>query len=86
MKTSITIDIDTDGLASVTDSHLAALWHVGQANPAPITDRSAGQLAELIGREIIRRWLDRTGAELWAHQGAHAYLPWREQEARSTSE
>lgn len=81
MKTAITIDVDTDRLASVEDWYLAALWHVGQANPAPISDRSAGDLAERIGREIIRRWLQQTGAALWAHQGAHADLPWRGQGA-----
>lgn len=81
MKTAITIEVDTDALTSVDDKYLAALWHVGQANPAPISDRTAGELAERIGREIIRRWLDRTGAELWAHQGGHAYLPWIKQES-----
>lgn len=70
--TEITIRFDEDGLANYTETHLAALWHVSQANPAPITDRQAGDIAERIGHEIIRRWLEQTGAELWAHQGRHA--------------
>lgn len=80
MKTAITIEVDTARLPHLEDRYLAALWHVGQANPAPISDRDAGAIAEEIGREIIRRWLERTGAELWAHQGRHAYLPELKQE------
>ena len=75
MKTSITIEIDTDRLGSITDTYLAQLWHVGQANPAPGSDPDAGHLAETIGREIIRRWLTSPGAgpELYAHQGKDHY-------------
>lgn len=70
MKTSITIEIDTDHITTATDSHLASLWHVAQANPAdPFETPDAGRLAERIGREIIRR--ERTGPELWRHQGHH---------------
>ena len=71
MKTKITFEIDSDELAGFTDSHIASLWHIAQANPAPITDKQAGAIAENIGREIISRWLKRTGAELWNHQGRH---------------
>jgi hypothetical protein len=71
MKTTVTFDIDTDKLGGYHDQHLAALWHIAQANPAPIEDRNAGELAELIGREIIRRFLKHTSPELWEHQGAH---------------
>ena len=63
MKTSITFDIDTDRLRDFTDRHIADLWHVAQANPAPLEDRDAGELVELIGREIIRRWLTSTPPE-----------------------
>lgn len=72
MKTSITFEIDTDQIGSYNDSYVVSLWHVAQANPAdPFKDRDAGQLAEIIGREIIRRFLTRTPPELWHHQGVH---------------
>lgn len=72
MKTSITIAVDTDSLKTETDSQLASLWHVAQANPAdPFQDRAAGQLAEIVGREIIRRFLLNAPPELWKHQGGH---------------
>jgi hypothetical protein len=64
----VTFDINTDALASVTDSHLSALWHVSQANPAPHGDRVAGELAGAIGAEIVRRWLADVRPELYAHQ------------------
>lgn len=73
MKHQVTVTIDTDGLRNYTDTHLASLWHVAQANPAPIEDRDAGELAEKIGREIIARFLSNTRAELYAHQGEHHY-------------
>lgn len=72
MKGTITIEIDTDRLESLRDEHLAALWHVTQANPAPIDDRQAGQLTEHVGRAIIARFLRRTPPLLWVHQGHHA--------------
>lgn len=72
MKTTITFTVDTDTLPSLTDEYLAALWHVAQANPVPIEDRAAGQVAEAIGREIIRRFLANTPPLLWNHQGRHA--------------
>ncbi len=71
MKAEITIEIDTERLNGYTDSHLATLWTVAQANPAPFGDRTAGELAEAVGREIIRRWLASVPAELWVHQGSH---------------
>lgn len=72
-KRAITISFDLDALKSYSDAFLAQLWHVAQANPAPISDLDAGDTAEHVGREIIRRWLERTTPELWAHQGRHAY-------------
>jgi hypothetical protein len=72
-KTAITVGTDDALLASYTDSQLATLWHVAQANPAPHGDRSAGELAERIGREIIRRWLAACQPELWHHQGRDYY-------------
>lgn len=74
MKTTVTFEIETDNLGHASDSHLCALWHVAQGNPASIEDRDAGRLAEHIGREIIRRFLANTPPELWAHQGSHAYF------------
>ena len=72
MKATITIEVDTDPHQSYTDSYIAGLWHVAQANPAdPFEDRDAGQLVEIIGREIIRRFLRATAPELWHHQGSH---------------
>lgn len=76
METTISISFDKDALQNYTDGHLAALWHVAQANPAPIEDHDAGEIAESIGREIIRRFLARTSPELWRHQGRHYY--WNE--------
>lgn len=75
MKTSITFDIDTDKLPHYTDSYLVQLWHVAQANPTDSKDRSAGELAENVGREIIRRFVMNMPPELWNHQGRDYY--WR---------
>ncbi len=69
--TRITFDVDADKLPHYTDQHLAALWHIAQANPAPFGDRGACEFAEKVGREIIRRFLVQTGPELWNHQGRH---------------
>ena len=71
MKTSITFEVDADNLASFNDAYIAQLWHVSQANPAPFGDAAACNFAELVGREIIRRWLGSTPPELWSHQGRH---------------
>lgn len=73
MKTSITFNVDTDSLQNVTDARLVQLWHIAQANPADINDRDAGELAEYVGREIIRRFISTTAPELWSHQGRHHF-------------
>ncbi|QRQ88490.1 hypothetical protein [Cupriavidus oxalaticus] len=73
MEHLVTFHIDTEQLQSYNDSHLASLWHIAQANPAPLNDHGAGALAEAIGREIIRRWLRWAGAPLWDRQGNHHY-------------
>lgn len=73
MKTVVTFEIDADNLGNLTDTYLAQLWHIAQANPAPMEDASAGKLAEYIGREIVRRFLANTPPDLWSHQGHHAY-------------
>ncbi len=73
MKHTITLTVDDQGLTSYTDQHLAALWHAAQANPADAMDRDAGDIAERIGREIIRRFLVATPPELYAHQAHHYY-------------
>lgn len=73
MKNTIAIEIDVDQLGSYADDHLATLWHVAQANPVGLEDERAGELAEAIGREIIRRWLKAAPPTLWRHQGKHHY-------------
>jgi hypothetical protein len=68
----ITIEIDEGKLTSYSDEYLAVCWHVAQANPADgFEDKTAGDVAERIGREIIRRWLRDAPVELWRHQGRH---------------
>lgn len=74
-KHQITIEIDEASLRGYSDEWLATVWHVAQANPAPHGDHAAGELAEYIGREIIRRWLGGVEPELWRHQGRDYY--WR---------
>lgn len=72
MKISITIGIDTDHIETMSDSSLATLWHVAQANPFdPFACRHAGRIVETIGREIIKRFVSRIPPELWHHQGSH---------------
>lgn len=73
MKQTITIEIDPDNLRHLDDGHLAMYWHVAQANPADSSDRDAGELAERVGREIIRRWLGNAPVELYRHQGETHY-------------
>jgi hypothetical protein len=73
---AITIEIDDVDLSRITDERLALCWHVAQANPAPYGDHLACDLAERIGREIIRRWLKRAKPELWHHQGSHSSQKW----------
>jgi hypothetical protein len=73
-KHEITIVIDEAGLSRVTDECLAVWWHVAQANPADgFASGKPGDLAEKIGREIVRRWLAGVRPELWHHQGRHYY-------------
>jgi hypothetical protein len=70
---AIVIEVDDGRLAGYEDSHLAALWHLAQATPAPWGDRAAGELVERIGRDIIRCWLGTTPLEWWHHQDLHHY-------------
>jgi hypothetical protein len=73
-KHEITIVIDEADLSRVTDENLALWWRVAQANPADgFAAIEPGELAEKIGREIIRRWLTGVRPELWNHQGHHYY-------------
>jgi hypothetical protein len=72
--TAITIEFDPDRLTTYTDSHLAMLWSLAQANPASGFEASAaGDLAERIGRVIIGRWLRKVEPEMYHHQGRHYY-------------
>ncbi|MFM9542274.1 hypothetical protein [Streptomyces turgidiscabies] len=72
-NTTVTISIEVNpyALARVSDSHLAMLWHVAQANPAPHADETAGRVAANVGWEIIRRWLASTPPEMYHHQQDH---------------
>lgn len=60
-----------DDLSAFTDRHIAALWHVAQANPAPLDDREAGRIAARVGFEIIRRFCMGVEPELYRHQQEH---------------
>lgn len=73
MHHAITITLDIDSLDNVTDSYLAALWHVAQANPAAYGDIASGELADSIGDEIIRRFLASARPELYNHRKRHHY-------------
>ena len=70
---TISIKFDTDLICNYTDEHLAALWHVAQANPAPHGDPIAGQIVEKLGDEIIRRWLSKSAPELHGHKPRDHY-------------
>lgn len=71
-EVAITVTFETDNLSSYTDQYVATLWHVAQANPVDgFKNREPGDVAERIGREIIRRFIKRIGPELWNHQGSH---------------
>lgn len=70
--TTITFQVEAEKLPHFTDSYVAQLWHIAQANPAPFGDAQACAFAEQVGREIVRRWLANTPPELWHHQGRHA--------------
>ncbi|MBS0501136.1 MAG: hypothetical protein JSR74_12535 [Proteobacteria bacterium] len=73
MRTAITFEIDTDGLDSKTEAYLAQLWHIAQANPAPLGDRDAGDLVAHVSTEIIRRWLSGVRPDLYSHQSRDHY-------------
>lgn len=64
----------TRKLPSLTDEYLCACWHISQANPCDIKEKDAGDFAEQVGREIIRRFILKTGPALWNHQGKHCEL------------
>ena len=87
MKTAITFEIDTGRMEGYTDEYVDQLWTIAQANPAAFGDSDACELAELVGHEIIRRWLLTPSAApaLWTHQGCHAYSPVKSRKAESSS-
>jgi len=71
-KRAITIEFDDQMLTTVEDKYLATLWHVAQANPVDgFENKGPGEIAERIGREIIRRWLHNAPTEFFRHQGEH---------------
>jgi hypothetical protein len=69
----ITIEVDEGRLDRYQDTHLAMLWRLAQANPAPHGDRAAGELVERIGHELIGRWPQGTPPELWRRPGRDHY-------------
>jgi len=73
VKHEVTLTIDTDNLGSYTDNFLSAAWHSIQASSATFGDPDMCNLAEYVGREIIRRWLAQQTPPLWNHQGVHIY-------------
>lgn len=68
-QVSITLQVNLTDLTRLTDTHLAALWHAAQAAPAEYGDKVAGELVRKLTFEIVRRWLGKTPAELYRHQG-----------------
>lgn len=71
----VTFEIDPSGLPHIADSHLHAMWHVAQANPAPVGDREAGRLVAAITAEIVRRWLQAAPVDLHHHRPEDSH--WR---------
>lgn len=70
---SITVTFNLDHLNGYTDEHVATLWYVAQANPAPHGDPLAGDIAEKLGYEIIRRWLSKAEPEMYKHKAQDHY-------------
>jgi hypothetical protein len=68
---NITLTVDPHGLADYSDKYLAAAWHAVQHAPGPFGDPDLEDLAEKVGREIIRRWLRGVEPEMWHRQGRH---------------
>ncbi|MGA4279034.1 hypothetical protein ACI2VH_20790 [Ralstonia nicotianae] len=73
MKKTITFEMDTACLPSRTDEYVAALWYVAQCQPAAHGDHDAGEFAELVGREIIQRWMRGVPVPVWNIQGRDYY-------------
>jgi hypothetical protein len=73
VKVPVTIEIDLNELPRYTDEHIATLWHVAQANPAPFGDGLAGEIVSKLMFEIVRRWLTGVSPELYHHQPHHHY-------------
>jgi len=69
----VTIKFDTARLQNYTDEHLAQLWHLCQANPAPTGDKDAGLMTAHVGAEIVRRWLTEQAPSLYCHREADFY-------------
>lgn len=69
---TVTFEVDTQSLDGFTDEYITQLWHISQANPAPFGDPQAGELAKMVGHEIIRRFVTQQPPALWVHQAGHA--------------
>lgn len=72
-KQTVTIEVDLSVLGGCTDEHLAMLWHVAQANPAPFADKDACELVERLTFEIVRRWLGKVPPSLYTHKPTSYY-------------
>lgn len=76
MKNEITVTIDDAMLTGYSDKFLATAWNAVQNSHAEFGDSLMCDLAEHIGREIIRRWLRHIEPELWSVQGRHHSQKW----------
>jgi hypothetical protein len=83
-KVDISVSFDLDALFSYTDSHLAALHHLCQMNPAGFGDMEACDAAERVKAEIVQRWLAKVPPEMFNHQWRHVLAAKLEEERQAT--
>lgn len=82
----ITLKVDPAMLEHYSDQYLASYWHAVQAATVDYADRNHCDLAEKIGREIIRRFLAATHPLLWDKQGSHPEFERRLQSENAAEE
>lgn len=75
MKHVITVTVYDEGLRSLEDAYLHAMWHAAQLNPSQHGARAAGEIVAAITQEIVRRWLAKAPVEMFRHQPTDHY--WR---------
>lgn len=83
-KVDVSVSFDLDALFSYADSHLAALHHVCQANPAAFGDEDACDAAELVKAEIVKRWLAKVTPDRFNHQWRHVLAVKQAEERQAT--